>query len=174
MMLLFWELGFYNKPFCSFGTDIADAVIKVYICYMKNKWFSLCLVGGLMASLFLVSCAKDEEEPPPSDPRDAFTGSWTCQENSRLNGASSFTLHVNKSSSNSAGLDIENFYNLGFNIKAFPTVSGSSFSASNQPLSNFTIISLSGNKTGTNTFSMNYIIRDGSQYDTCSASCTKQ
>ncbi len=130
-------------------------------------------MAAIVLSLVLVSCAP-EEDPPPTDDRDKFVGSWTCPEQSSQNGLSTFTIHINKSTTNSTQMDIENFYNAGFSNRAVVNVSGNSFSASNQPFAGFTITTVSGNSTGASTLTMNYIIQNGSVFDTCSASCTKQ
>lgn len=137
------------------------------------KLFRLGL-SALVLTFTLVSCQPDDPEPTPTDDRDKFVGAWTCPENSSQNGNSTFTIHINKSTSNSAQIEIENFYNASFSNRATATVSGNTFSASGQPYAGFTITSLSGNSTGASTLTMNYIIQNGSIYDTCSANCTKQ
>ncbi|MCC7302094.1 MAG: hypothetical protein IT233_05585 [Bacteroidia bacterium] len=141
---------------------------------MKRKLFLRSLFGALALSLVLVSCQPDDPEPTPTDDRDKFVGSWTCQESSSQTGNSTFTVHINKSATSSSQIEIENLYNAGFSNKATANVSGNNFSASNQPYTSFIITSLSGNSTGSTTLTMNYIIQNGSIYDTCSANCTKQ
>lgn len=141
---------------------------------MKRKFLLRTLLASVALSMTLVSCQPDDPEPTPTDERDKFVGSWTCPENSSQNGTSTFTIHVNKSTTNSSQIEIENFYNTGFSNRATANVSGNNFSASGQPYSGFTITSLSGSSTGSTTMTLNYIIQNGSIYDTCSASCTKQ
>ena len=140
---------------------------------MNKKLLLFLSLPAIVLSIMLSSCAQ-EEDPPPTDDRDKFVGSWTCPEQSTQNGPSTFTIHINKSTSNTSQILIENFYAAGFSNSATANVSGSSFSASGQPYTSFTITSLSGTSTGASTLTMNYIIQNGSIYDTCSAACTKQ
>ena len=128
-------------------------------------------LAAFVISAFLYSCA--DEPTTPADERDKFVGSFTCQETSTQNGASTFTIHVNKSSTVDTEVEIENFYNLGFQNKAIAGVSGSSFTIASQLYSGNTING-SGTSTGSTTFSMTYYVNDGSAIDTCSATCTKQ
>jgi len=128
-------------------------------------------LAAFILSVSFYSCA--EEEPTPTDVRDKFAGSFTCQESSQQNGSSTFTIHVNKSSTVEAEIEIENFYNLGFQNKAIATVNASSFAIGSQLFSGNTING-SGSSTGSTTFNMTYYVNDGSSIDTCTATCTKQ
>ncbi|MEW6468238.1 MAG: hypothetical protein AB1458_04900 [Bacteroidota bacterium] len=128
-------------------------------------------LAAFALTVFMASCA--DEEPTPADDRDKFVGSFTCQENSQQNGNSTFTIHVNKSASSETQIEIENFYNLGFQNKATASVSGGNFTIASQLFSGNTI-SGSGSSTGSTTFTMTYYVNDGSTIDTCSATCTKQ
>ena len=128
-------------------------------------------LAAFTLALFISSCA--DEPTTPADERDKFVGSFTCQETSTQNGGSTFTVHVNKSSSVTTEMEIENFYNLGFQNKAIAGVSGSAFTISSQLYSGNTING-SGTSTGSTTFNMSYYVNDGSTIDTCTATCTKQ
>ncbi len=142
---------------------------------MNRNLLSLFSAIAICASVFLTSCGGDDPEPTPD--RNKFTAgslqAWTCAENSTVNSSSTFTIHVKNDPNSEAGVLIENFYAAGFPNSAFASVSGNTFSASNQAFAGFNIVSLSANSTGANSFSMNYIIQNGSVYDTCSANCTK-
>lgn len=127
--------------------------------------------AAIALAIFISSCA--DEEPTPTDDRDKFVGAFTCQESSSANGSSTFTIHVNKSASVSTEIEIENFYNLGFQNKAIAGVSASSFNIASQLYSGNTING-SGTSTGSTTFNMTYYVNDGSSIDTCTATCTKQ
>jgi hypothetical protein len=140
---------------------------------MTRKLLHLFCAGLIAGTMFLSSCADEEEPTPTGDDRDKFVGSWTCNETSQQNGASTFTIHINKNNSNTTGINIESFYNMGFQNVASATVTGSSFSVPSQPYAGLTI-SGSGTSTGATSLNMSYIVINGSVHDTCTASCTKQ
>lgn len=124
-----------------------------------------------------VSCAPEEEEEPEptiTDDRDMFVHSngWSCAENSSQSGPSTFTVHINKSTTNSSQIFIENFYNFGFQNKATATVSGSSFTIASQQLAGNTIQG-NGTMQANGTVTMNYTVNSGSAIDTCTATLTK-
>ena len=127
--------------------------------------------------LSAASCAPEEEEEPDpttTDARDKFvhTNGWSCAESSSQSGTSSFTVHINKSTSNTSQIFIENFYNFGFQNKATATVSGSSFTIASQTLAGNTVQG-SGTMQGNGTVTMNYTVNSGSSIDTCTATLTK-
>lgn len=139
-----------------------------------KRLLSLSRLALILSILAVSSCQPDEEEEPtPVDERDKFVASWTCQENSTQTGPSTFTVHITKSSSNSSQIQLENFYNFGFQNKAIATISGSSFSIASQQISGNTI-SGSGALQSNGTITMNYTVNNGSAIDTCSAVMTKQ
>ncbi len=139
------------------------------------KKLHLFSTAVILFSLLLVSSCKKEEPTPstPADPRDQYVGSWTCNETSQLNGSTSFTIHINKSGSNSAQVLIENFYNLGFSNTAAVTVNSTSLTIPQQTYSG-NQISGSGTLTSSTTISLTYTVFDGSNTDHCTASCVKQ
>lgn len=138
---------------------------------MKNLRNSLLFVA-VTATLGLVSCQPDEE-PAPADARDPFVASWTCNENSSQIGASTYTVHINKSTTNTSQVEIENFYNIGFAYKATANISGTAVTI-NQQTYNSNQLHGSGSKTGTNTISLTYYMNNGSTVDTCTATLTRQ
>jgi hypothetical protein len=137
---------------------------------MKNLR-TLLLFLSVSATFGLVSCQPDEE-PTPADPRDPFVASWTCNENSSQIGASTYTVHINKSTTNTSQVQIENFYNIGFANKANATISGTSITI-NQQTYNSNQLHGSGTKTGANTISLTYYMDNGSTIDTCTATLTR-
>lgn len=133
------------------------------------------LILALMVTA--VSCAPEEdEEPDPTvtDDRDKFVHSngWSCAENSSQSGTSTFTVHINKSTTNESQIFIENFYNFGFQNKATASVSGSSFTIASQQLAGNTVQG-SGTMQSNGTVTMNYTVNSGSAIDTCTATLTK-
>jgi hypothetical protein len=126
--------------------------------------------------LAVSSCAPEEENPTPTptDDRDRFVNAngWSCQENSSETGASTFTVHILKSSSSTTQIQIENFYNFGFTNKATATTSGNSFTIASQQLSGNTIQG-SGALQANGTITMNYTVNNGTTIDNCTAVLTK-
>jgi hypothetical protein len=141
-----------------------------------KKLLSLSRYAAILMVLAASSCAPEEEDPTPTtnDDRDRFvnTNGWSCQENSSQTGASTFTVHILKSSSSTTQIQIENFYNFGFANKATASASGNSFTIASQQLSGNTIQG-SGALQANGTITMNYIVNNGSAIDTCSAVLTK-
>lgn len=141
-----------------------------------KKLLSLSRLSILLIVMMTAACQPDEEEetPTPTDERNKFVhaNGWSCAENSSQSGASTFTVHITKSTSNTAQIQIENFYNFGFQNKATATVSGSSFSIASQQLSGNTIQG-SGTLQSNGTITMNYTVNSGSTIDTCTATLTK-
>lgn len=141
---------------------------------MQNpmKMFRPALVIAAFSVLAFVSC-QPEEEPTPADARDPFVASWTLNENSSQIGASTYTVHINKSTTNTSQVQIENFYNIGFNFKATADISGTSVTIPQQTY-NSNQLHGSGSKTGANTITLTYYMNNGSTVDTCTATLTRQ
>jgi hypothetical protein len=137
---------------------------------MKNILKTL-FVPALIGLAF-VSC-QPEEEPTPADARDPFVDSWTCAENSSQIGSTSYTVHINKSTTNTSQIHIENFYNIGFQFKSNATISASDVTI-NQQTYNGNQLNGTGNKTSPNTITLTYYVNNGSTIDTCSATLTRQ
>ncbi len=137
---------------------------------MNLKRFLSALFVGAVA---LSSCQPDGEEPTPDDIRDPFVDSWTLNENSSQIGQTTYTVHITKSTTNESQVLIENFYNIGFGIKAKADISGSSVTIPQQTY-NGSQLNGSGSKTGTNTISLTYYMNNGSSIDTCTATLSRQ
>ncbi|HLG02128.1 MAG TPA: hypothetical protein VI731_00945 [Bacteroidia bacterium] len=139
---------------------------------MQNfRLFTLLL--SFTTALLFISC-QPEEEPIPADPRDTYVDQWTCNENSTVAGqVNPYTVHINKSTTSSSQVLIENFYNLGFGVKATATISGNSITLATQSLATYQMHG-SGSKTGSNTLSMTYYVDDGNEIDTCVSTFTRQ
>lgn len=141
---------------------------------MKKIVLSLVVV----VSLYLVSCTPDKKDDPsaPSptaDARDKYTGTWQCNENSQVSGATSYTINITKSTSSSSEILIEKFYNVISQPRA--SVSGNNITIPYQSLASLGFASGTGTLSisGTN-LAMKYIVKIGSNpNDTCTASCTK-
>lgn len=137
---------------------------------MKNA--KIFLFAAVLASAAFVSCQPDEE-PAPADARDPFVAAWTVVENSSQIGTTNYTVHINKVTTNTTQVQIENFYNIGFGFKAFADISGNSITL-NQQTYNGNQLHGSGTKTGTNSISMTYYVNNGTTIDTCTATLSRQ
>lgn len=138
---------------------------------MKN-FASKLLFASAFAALAFTAC-QPEEEPTPADPRDPFVASWNVNENSSLIGNNPYVVHINKSTSNTSQVLIENLYNIGFSYKATATIDGTSMTIPQQTY-NGNQLRGSGSKTGANTISITYYMDNGSTIDTCTATLTRQ
>ncbi|HET6992165.1 MAG TPA: hypothetical protein VFJ43_12610, partial [Bacteroidia bacterium] len=92
--------------------------------------------------------------------------------NSSQIGVSSFSVHINKVTTNTTQVQIENFYNIGFGYKVYVDISGNNMTIPQQTY-NGNQVHGSGTKTGTNSISMTYYVNNGSTIDTCTASLTR-
>jgi len=136
------------------------------------KFKNVFLYVLLPIAVVFYSCQPDEE-PVPTDERDVYVGSWTCAETSTSIGLSSFTVHIIKDAVIETNVQIENFYNIGFQYKAKVAISGLNMSLLYQTV-NSNNVHGSGTKTGTNTISLAYSVSDGNTIDTCTAVLTRQ
>lgn len=134
---------------------------------------SLFLAAFLL--IVIPGCQPDDPQTTtPTDDRDKFVASWTCQETSQQSGVTTFTLHINKSTTSSTQVLIENFYNIGFQYKATTDVSGSSLTIPSQAY-NGNQLHGSGTMISNNTVNMTYYVDHGSgNIDTCTAVLTRQ
>ncbi|MEO8150220.1 MAG: hypothetical protein ABI723_21480 [Bacteroidia bacterium] len=82
--------------------------------------------------LLLASCT-DENTSPTGDDRDNFTGTWTCSEQSTINGSSTFSVTISKIGDLDS-VSIKNFYGLGPNYSAIALISGGSITIPNQSI----------------------------------------
>jgi len=133
----------------------------------------IALLSSFAAVLFAVSCKPDDSpQATPSDPRDVYVAAWTCNEHSTQIGTTSYTVHINKSTTNSAQVFITNFYNTGTG-QATANISGNSITISQQTF-NGNQLHGSGTKTGDNSISLTYYMNNGSSIDTCTSTLTRQ
>jgi hypothetical protein len=136
------------------------------------KTFQFIFLATISVVGLFSSCQPDEQ-PAPADARDVFVAAWTCNEHSTQIGNSTFTVDINKSTTSTSQLLLENIYNLGFAQKAVTDLSGTSLTIAQQTL-NGNQIHGSGTKTGANTISLTYYVNNGSAIDTCTATLTRQ
>ncbi len=127
-------------------------------------------IALVCATLYLVSCAKNDETKPAEsgDDRDKFAHTWTCNEVSKQVGTTSFPVIITKSS-NAGQILIENFYNYGSSTKAVTNVSVNTLLISPQILSGNTVKG-SGTWISATQVSLAYTVDNGSgTIDTCTA-----
>lgn len=144
---------------------------------MKNLNKHIAFILFFTITSIVTSCVPEEtENPTPTDERDKFVGAWKCEEASSINGNSTFTIDINKSTTEKSQVIIENFYNYGFNKTAIATVSGNTLTIPSQTFSGTNTLSGSGklSSDGKKIEDLNYTVNDGSSDDNCTAVLTKQ
>jgi hypothetical protein len=138
---------------------------------MKNKIKHL-IAGGVI--LLLAACQKDSSNAD-GDIRTDYIGTWKCVQNSKITGASEFTVSISKDTSNASRINIANFYKLGSNSKVYATVSTVAANTFDIPvqsvLSNY--ISGSGTEVNSTKLTFSYTVDDGNEVDSLTAVCTK-
>lgn len=136
------------------------------------KTGKIFFLAAIFSTSFFVAC-QPEEEPAPADDRDVYVDQWTLNENSSQIGATTYTVHINKVTTNTTQVQIENFYNIGFAFKANVTISGNSMTIPQQTY-NGNQLNGSGTKTGANSINMTYYVNNGTTIDTCTATLSRQ
>ncbi|MBA3705080.1 MAG: hypothetical protein H0W84_04060 [Bacteroidetes bacterium] len=135
-----------------------------------KKNFSLATAAILFGTLFLASCAKDED-PAPIDGGSSFIGSWRVSETSTDYPSPSTYNCVISDSSNASYILFAYLY--GFNKKTYATVSGNSFTIPKQIIQGNNV-SGNGGLTNANRMDLKYLIQTtGTHYDTVTAVLTK-
>lgn len=148
------------------GTRIAYFYKKLTMNNSKVYFFSACCIALLFAS-----CTPEDDGPQPTDARDKFIASWTCNESSSLTGNNPpFTVHINKGTADDLVV-IENFYGFGFQNKASAQISVNHIEIPVQILAGNTIEG-NGNISGNNIIYLDYMVNDGTVIDTISATLT--
>lgn len=121
---------------------------------------AVCTIG---ATLFLASCAKDDNSTGAGDDRDKFTGAWTFNETSQVFGTSSYTVNISKDNSTSSQVIAKNFYQLGNNTNTIIVIDGNNMTIQNQQVSSHTL-SGSGSYSNGN-LSIHFSADDGQTVD---------
>jgi hypothetical protein len=138
-----------------------------------NKKRNILFAGLLLAAAVIIPGCADEDPVTPSDDRDKLVDGWTCNETSTQAGSSTYTILISKSTTNTAEVLLENFYDIGNQHKARVSVSGNTLTIPQQLL-NGNQLNGSGAMSGNNAFTLTYYINNGSSIDTCTATCTRQ
>lgn len=148
--------------------------------YSKLKYSRYLFILMMIVSLVGAGCQKDDNAPTPSeeastssDPRAKFVGSWSCNETSQVFGNSTYQVDINKHSTISTRIVVDNFYNLGFTASHGQVeVNGNNLTIIQQNISGYDIVG-DGTWDNNTTISLNYITNDGSGNDTITAIYTK-
>lgn len=142
------------------------------------KPYTLFYIACFTIASVFISCTPDKAQDPSSpspntDARDKYTGSWLCNETSKISGSTSYTISISKSTTNSSEILIDHFYDLQAQARA--SVSGNNITIPYQQLGSIGFASGSGvlSSTGSN-LSLAYTTNIGGNKDTCTANCVKQ
>jgi hypothetical protein len=139
---------------------------------MRNYFKYFLLV--ICSSLLIISCApEDNTSPTPTDVRDKWIGTYTCEETENASNVTTFDISIRKNTATTDGLIISNFYNIGSQYNLNATLSGTSISINQQTLNGFTITG-SGTTSGATKMNFNYSVQAGGNTSTCTAVATLQ
>lgn len=134
-----------------------------------NFGISLLFIGTL------TSCEDDPFTDDNGDTRDAFVGTWTVAEDSKLIGQRNYLTEIEKSTSFPSRVNIFDFYKLGVNDSVYATVSSvlaDALTIPNQTLSG-NLIYGNGTLVNDNLINMTFYVDDGNDIDTVEAVYTK-
>ena len=139
---------------------------------MKNLFYIALTATGL----FVASCASnskdDSDSPAPAtDPRDRYVSHWNVSENSAVSGTSTHTVNINKSTTNSNEIIIDNFS--GLSVSARASVNNNNLIIPYQQIGSIGFTQGSGTFNGSNSISMNYTTTISTSRDSCHATYTK-
>lgn len=110
-------------------------------------------------TVFLASCADEDDPSGTGDNRDKYLGSWVCNESIQGGPSSTYSITITKDVTSSNQVKAEGFYGLGAGVFTFIFIDGNNMTIQNQSVSGYT---LSGSGTySNNTFSVNFSSDDG-------------
>lgn len=135
----------------------------------------LFYLTGLIAAMFVSSCASDKKDDPMSpstDVRDKFIAYWNVNENSAVAGTNTHTVNIIKSTTSSSEIIINNFS--GLSVSARASVNNSILTIPYQMIGNLGYAKGSGTLTSATNISMSYTTSTGTSRDSCTAIYTKQ
>jgi hypothetical protein len=134
---------------------------------IKFKVIAFCAVV-----LFFSACTEDGSSPSGDD-RSAFTGNWTCSEQSKLYGPASYPVVISLIGDNDS-VTIKNFYQLGNAVTAIALISGGSMTIPFQDISGGIKVQGSGFLTNNNSkINLTYYTNDAGVKDTVTATYSK-
>ena len=102
---------------------------------MKNIQFALIIIFALL----ITGSCEDDLGLLSDDPRDAFVGDWSVKEENSIKSTEYYNVSIEKSASDSALVQIKNFYEIGNDASVEAVVSGGSVTIRDQTVSGFTI-----------------------------------
>lgn len=135
---------------------------------MRNTKLKIC---ALLAGITLAAGCTDNNTSPTGDDRDLFTGTWTCVEQSKLNGTTTFAINITKAGTGD-NISIQNFYDLGSGYQATAFIAGNSITI---PLQTISGISMQGTgiKTTASKIDLTYYANVSGARDTVTATCSR-
>jgi hypothetical protein len=143
---------------------------------MKKIHFLISILF-VITSISIISCNKDDannDPQPVTDPRDQYTGNWTCTEVSQLYPSQTpFSVGISLSTTNSSQILISNFYHFGTTESAIAVVTDNTLAIPQQTICSMAIHGSGTMETSTK-ITLNYYVNDAADIDTVSASYIKQ
>ena len=129
----------------------------------------------IISAIILASCAADKKDDPVSpstDARDKFVAYWNVSENSAVAGTNTHTVNINKSTTSSAEVLINNFS--GLSVSARASVNNNILTIPYQQIGTIGFTKGTGTLTSATSISMNYTTTIASNRDSSTAVYTKQ
>jgi hypothetical protein len=141
---------------------------------MRLKSYLKYLFLIISSSVLIISCApEDTSTPTPTDVREKWVGTYSCEETENAANVTTFDINISKNTSVSDGLIISNFYNIGSQYSLNATLSGNSITIPTQTLNGFKITG-SGTTSGTTKINFSYTVQAGGNNSSCTAIATQQ
>ncbi len=141
---------------------------------MKLKAIILLSAFGLM----FASCEPEENEIDnfSNDTRDNVTGMWDVVENNQIEAKSTmenYQVEIFYDTTTTSEIVIANFYNLGMAEEAVAIMSGLNLTINSQSIDGFTVNGSGTISSNYKTISLDYLVNDGEENDTVTATYTK-
>jgi len=129
----------------------------------------------LLASLFLVTCKKDDDEPATDVTRADYLGIWQCDEfDQNQQPGPTFQIEILAHPSSSDKILIDNFSLMGSGYQAEATIDKGNITIPQQIISASTVSGSGFISNKLTTIELQYVIDDGSgQPENLTATCNK-
>lgn len=139
----------------------------------RNKLAYLLL---LTISVFTIACETDEDPVEDTDVRDRFIGRWNCTEESQINGERTFFVDIDYDTTSIDKIELINFYDMGTSSFVLGEISTTNEEAINIPAQDLDGLTVQGSGTMENNdlLLFNYLVDDGLELDSISATFIRQ
>jgi hypothetical protein len=144
---------------------------KCFKNYLKQIMKNRIIIALVVVSLAFFASCEDENTVSTGDDRSQFTGTWTCNEKSKVFGNSVYTVSISNIGDGDS-VSIRNFYNLGNNFFGIGIVGGNAITIPFQSIDG-TIVQGSGLRSNASKFELDYFTNDAGAKDTVEDTFTR-